>query len=108
MIRLNENNIQRIDVISETIKNYQDTIQKLEVLLLYKVKKEREVFKELIHSENSFNYFQLMLKKDSLEYQIIHLKDIIYTGKKRSRARKKNLISALETKDQKSKKIKKR
>ena len=73
---------------------------------MYKVKKEREVFKELIHSENSFNYFQLMLKKDSLEYQIIHLKDIIYTQKKALEQEKIYLRSALESKEQQNKKRK--
>ena len=77
------------------------------MLLLYKVEKEREVFKELIHSENSFNYFQLMLKKDSLEYQIIHLKDITNTQKKELEQETIYIRSALETKDQQNKKRKK-
>ena len=62
--------------------------------LLYKVEKEREVFKELIHSENIFDYFMKMLKKDSLEYQTNHQKDIIDTPKKYLEQEKRSKITA--------------
>ena len=78
----NDNNVQRIDVMSQTIKNYEEIIQKLEVLVLYKLEKEREVFKELILSDNTFNYFLHMIKKDCINFEINQLKDVIENQKR--------------------------
>ena len=89
-------NVQRLNEMSENVKGYEDTLNKLRALLESKVEEEKSLFQALIFNTNTFDYFLKLLKKDSTSYKIKQLEHIIETQTKDLKQEKEYLRRALE------------
>ena len=92
----NESNSNRIEVMVETIKTYENAMNVLNDLLKQKEEEEKTSFNEMVRSRTTLDYFLNMLKKDTLSFEIKQLKVIIECQNSDLEKEKEYLKNALE------------
>ena len=92
----NDSNTNRIEVMVETIKTYENAMNVLNDLLKQKEEEEKISFNEMVRSRTTLDYFLNMLKKDTLSFEIKQLKVIIECQNSDLEKEKEYLKNALE------------
>ena len=70
-------NSNRLEEINETNALYENTIKELKNLLEQKENYTKNAFDKFVRSENTLEYFKHLLSKDTIEFEIRQVKEII-------------------------------
>ena len=92
----NPSNVNRIEVIPETIKTYENTMTVLYDILKQKEIEEKEALNHFVKSESTIEFYLHLLKKDTLGYEIKQLKAIIESQNRDLEQERRYLRDALE------------
>ena len=92
----NPSNVNRIEVMSETIKTYENTMTVLYDLLKQKEIEEKEAFNHFVKNESTLEFYLHLLKKDTLGFETTQLKAIIECQNRDLEQERRYLRDALE------------